>query len=360
MKLFSHKIESLGLDVSDLSLKIVKLEKEGAFLKLSAFGEKCLPVGVVSKGVIKNEKVLGQAIKQLVGATNGGKSNVRQVVCSLPEEKSFLDVLRLPLLDEEHTAKVVVSEAESSIPLPLSDVYFGFEIIKPIVKSVKYQEVLVAACPKKIVDSYFKVLKSAGLQPCAMEIESLSIVRALIKKETLVKPTLLIDFGENRAGFVIFAGHGLRFTSTISVSSRSLTEAIKGALKVDFKQAEKLKISEGLIGKKQVFQAMMPFLTDFVQQAQTYLNYYHSHALKSKFLNYDQELERIVLCGGGANLKGFDDFLSSELKIAVELGNPWVNLLKDITEKAPKLPLSKALGYTTAIGLALRTERPYD
>jgi Tfp pilus assembly PilM family ATPase len=59
----------------------------------------------------------------------------------------------------------------------------------------------------------------------------------------------------------------------------------------------------------------------------------------------------VILSGGGASLKGLKDFLSLELKLPVELGNPWVNITKD---PPTKLKNFNSLKYTVTLGLAQR------
>ena len=353
--MFKLESQSFGLDISDLSLKIIKLEKTGEGLKLSSFGETKVPSGIIEGGEVKNIENLAEIIKKSLKEVKGKRIKTKYVISSLPEEKSFLDILQIPIMKEEEIEKAVKFEAENHIPLKLDEVYFDFEKIQPISKQEKYQEILIAATPRDIVDPYFKALEQAGLRPLALEIESLAIVRALIKKDALITgPLLIIDFGETRTSFIIFSGKSLRFTSTIPISSQALTENISKNLKVSAKKAEKLKRDEGLEGREEIFEAMIPALTDLAEQIKIYLKYYRSHAPKNQILTNGKKLERILLCGGGANLKGLIGFLSSTLKVKVELGNPWVNILKETVKEVPELSFEKSLAYTSALGLALR------
>ncbi len=222
-----------------------------------------------------------------------------------------------------------------------------------------YFDVLIAALPKKTVDPYISCLKKANLKPLALEIESLAIARALIKNEATVSPVLLIDLGETRTGFVVFSGNSLKFTSSIPVSSQSFTEIISKALKINPAEAEELKIQYGLqtdTKKKgsQVFEALIPALSDLIEQIKRYLNYYQTHASHEHLPPDGKGVAKILLCGGGANLKGLPLFLNTYFKIPVEIGNPWINILPEPQKEAPELPLEKSLSYTTALGLALR------
>ena len=69
------------------------------------------------------------------------------------------------------------------------------------------------------------------------------------------------------------------------------------------------------------------------------------------------KIKKILLCGRGSNLKGLPEFIFSELRIPTELANPWINILPEKTIRIPKIPFKDSLGYTTALGLALRGMR---
>lgn len=351
MALFSQKIEAFGLDFSDLSLKIAKLHQHSKSMRLSCFGETEVAPGIIEEGEVKDEDGLASAIKKLLGSVQGEKLRTDYVVCSLPEEKSFLDILYLPAMKEEEYETAVRFEAENHLPVPLDDVYFGFEKIVNNTNS-KYQEILIAATPKLIVDGYLSVLKKAKLKPVAMEIECLAIARDLIGSGLKNQSLLLVDFGGTRTSFIIFSGRSVRFTSTVSISSRLLTKLISKNLRVGLEEAEVLKLQQGLEGSQNLSAVLTPLMNDLVEQIKTHLEYF-VHSTRNLNLG-DGKVERILLCGGGANLKGLVNFLAKGLGIKIELGNPWVNILEKNLKEVPLLPFEQSLGYTTALGLALR------
>jgi len=57
------KYEAFGLDINDLSLKIVKLKKQYGGFDISSFNEIKIMPGVIKNGVIMKEAVLVRAIK---------------------------------------------------------------------------------------------------------------------------------------------------------------------------------------------------------------------------------------------------------------------------------------------------------
>jgi len=367
MELFNLKPESFALDISDPSLKVVKLNQSGNNLTLASFGEILLKPGIIKRGEIKKEDDLVDAIKKLIIGIEGEKIKTKHVICSLPEEKAFLQVIKMPKMSDEDLKSAVIYESENYIPLPIESVYLDFQVVSSKEDSQE-MEILIAALPKKIVDSYINCLKKAGLRPLSLEIESLAIARALIKKGFTEKPVLLIDLGFSRTGFAIFSGTSVRFTSSIQVSSNNFTQIIAKNLNLDEGAAEKLKIRHGLEGKisfktkeektkkkiekSMVFEALIPALTDLVQQIKRCQDYYQNHAF-SQGLSSNMIIEKVLLCGGGANLKGLAELLSIELKMPIDLGNPWINISPRNSADLP-LSLEKSLSYTTALGLALK------
>lgn len=368
---FNLKPEAFGLDISDLSLKIVKLKRKGEKISLASFGEEAIPKGIIESGEIKDEDSLSKIIKEAIKNIKGQNLKTKYVVSSLPEEKSYLKVIQMPKMAREEIAQAIGFEAENYIPLPIEEVYLDFQIIQPLYNHLDHFDILVAAMPKKIVDPYVSTLKKAGLKPLALEIESLAITRALIKDEISPFPVLLIDLGATRTSFIIFSGTSLRFTSSIPISSQTFTEAIAKNLKVKSVEAEKLKMKYGLgpslktylkeksgdnkvereiIQDKSIFEVLIPVLTDLTEQIKGYISYYQSHAEHEHLPSNIQSVKKILLCGGGANLKGLPEFLLKELKIKTELGDPWVN----ISRGKPEMSFEKSLSFTTALGLALR------
>lgn len=354
-KFLELKEDTFGLDITDLSLKIIKLEKKSRGFKLVSFNRTDIKPGIIEAGVIKNEEALVKIIRTACANVKGKKLNTKYIIASLPEEKSFLQVIQMPKMNKEELKSAIPLQAENYIPLSVNDVYLDFQVISPVKNYLNYLDVLIVAIPKKIVDPYVSCFKKAGLIPLIFEVESQAIVRTLIKKETNTSPLILIDFGKNNTEFIIFSDHSIRFTCSIPTSSQQFTTAISNALKISFEEAEKLKIKYGLDeeGKaKKIQEAINPLLNNLVEEIQRYLDFYHEHSFSNERLP-DGKIEKILLCGGGANLKGLMEFISKKLKIPAELGDPWSNLsLKK--RNSINIVDKEILSFTTALGLSLR------
>ena len=315
---------AFGLNISDSCLKIAQLEKRGKYFSLNCFGNFAIKPGIIEKGEIKNKKALIALIEQAIPNVRPKKINTKNVIVSLPEEESFLKVIKMPLMKKQELAEAIKYEAENYIPMPIEKVYLDFQIVDPVYDHKNYLEILIAALPKKTVDPYLEVLKKSELKPLALEIEAQAIARVLIKNQVSPVPILIIDIGPARTSFIIFSGHSLRFTCCIPVLHQALVKRKKLAL------------------------------ANLIEQIKKHLSYYQTHASWAHLPPDGKTIKKILVCGDGANIKGLIDILSKELKTLTEIANPWINILPAKVKNTPELSFKQSLKYTTALGLALR------
>ncbi len=359
MSIFNKKIfgihpPAFGLDLSDLSIKIAQLKKEKGGLVLSCYGREEIPEKIIEKGEIRKTEELIQLIKKALKEVKGLALSTKQCVVSLPETESFIQMIQMPRLKKEELKEAIKWEIENNIPLSIEEVYFDWQIIEPLKESGEHYDVLVGALGKKCVDPYLEVLKAAGLQPISFEIESMATARSLIKDSFSLNPVMIVDLGAMRSSFIIFSGRTIHFTASSPISNNYLIEEIAKKMDISLAEAKRLKFEVGLDRNKSedVFNAIQPALGELVGQIKKYIDFYHTHGLAGHFQN--PGVSKVLLCGGGANLKGLASFISKELRFDVELGNPWVNILQSAPEKIPELPYEQSIGYATVLGLALR------
>lgn len=310
------KEEIFGLDLSDLSLKIVKLKKKSRGFKLVSLNEVAIPEKLIEDGIIKDEDALAKIIKSAVKSPKGKKIKTKYVVVSLPEEKAFLQIIQMPKMEERELALAVPIEAENYIPLPIDEVYLDFNVIPPVKNYLNYTEVLVIAMSKKIIDSYVACFKKAGLIPIIFETESNAIAKSLIKKGDNSSPLILVDIGKDDVNFIVFSGNFVRFSCSIPISLNEKTE------------------------------------TELAKQINKYIDFYCEHS-SYEYLLPSAKIEKVLLCGQGAGLKGLPEFLSKKLGIPTELSNPLINFS---SKNSKLLKDKKVLSFATAIGLAMEED----
>jgi type IV pilus assembly protein PilM len=341
---------AVGFDISDRSIKYVELGKRHGAIFVKRFGEHLIPEGVIEAGEIKQKEKLTDFLK-----TIKEEEKSAYLIVALPEEKAFLTEIKLPLMEREEIRGALELQLEEHIPLSAEEVIFDFDFIKED-PAKNYFDINLVAFPKVLIENYRDVFLAAGFMPLAFEMEVEAAARALVPKvpEREEQTIIMVDFGRTRTTIVIVSANKPRFTSTIKVAGEDLEKALIKNLPVDRFQAEKIKKERGLVKSKEnekIFNSLLPLISVIKDEIRKCLDYWDSHLEE----NDDAKgISKILLYGGGSNLIGFPEYLSSELRLPVELGNPWVNILS-FEEHIPEIELRESLIYATGLGLALRT-----
>lgn len=287
LQFLNLKPEIFGLDINDSTLRIAKLEKKRSGFVLVSFNEVEIPQGIVEERIIKDEDTLAKIIRTAIKTVKGKKISTNYVVSSLPEEKSFSRVIQMPKMSEEELKSAVPFEAENYIPLTIDKVYLDFQVIATDKENSNHSDLLIAATPKTIVDSYVSCFKKAELVPHTLEVESQAVVRALVKNEKSLQPLIFVDIGKTDTNFIIFSGKSVRFTCSLPVSSDQITLAISQGLNVGYNEAENLKIKYGLSKENdkasEIAKIINPILKELVLQIKKYINFYHDHVFHEYF-----------------------------------------------------------------------------
>lgn len=343
--LISSKRPAFGLDVSQSSLKLMMLEKKGKGAAVQGIAYAPMPKGAIVADAVADEKTFSYVLKQSLEKPQFGRINSRYVVASLPESKSFVRVIQVPLMSDSEIDGAVPFEAENFIPMPLDQVYMDWQKLGVAGDKIN---ILIIASPKEFVENYLKVLDNAGLKPVALEAESQSCHRALVAEGS--KETVLIaDLQAFRSTLVMVEQGQPQFTSSIPIAGNAFTEGIARALGVSSAKAEEIKRKVGFANTADypnIRTSLLPILTNLGAEIKNVIRFHNERS--------SVQVAKVLLCGGSARLANVAEFLNTEMAdtgVKVELGHPWINVPN---MKKPPLNENDALGFTKAIGLGLR------
>ena len=384
MLLANNSTYPVGLDISDLSIKLVQLNKIRGKIKIQALGKLTLPPGIIANGVINDRAELIKAIKKIIAAPGYGKVSSEEAVVCLPESKTFIkriEVAKSP----NSLADVIGAEIEKHVPMSKSEIYYDWQVTAELAD--KYQ-VLIGAAPKEIVDQYAQLLDDAKLSVAAMEIEPTAICRCLLKEEAPeAKPAAaplkpgrtaplnygIIDIGANHTCLIFYSDNTIVFSVSMPISGEEITAKISRTLDLTPEQAEKAKIICGLDETKAngvIKKILEETIKNLISKIKEALDFYENY--------YGGKLNKILLCGGGGNITELGKIIAQEFSIKVETADALTNLdetgekfnpifmekhsfdaklLKnDSSREGNNLSIQQNSGstFTTAIGLALR------
>ncbi|MBU3925338.1 type IV pilus assembly protein PilM [Patescibacteria group bacterium] len=352
-----NNLPAFGLDFSDRSIKVMQLYRDGKRIKILSSNRRKIPSGLLVDGEIKDADGLVKEIHETLKTASPFPIKNKETILSLPESKCFIKVIKMPKLNIDEIEETIRFKAEEYFPLNAEEMYLDWRLLDttecPISNKGDCTDILVAVASKNIVESYLEVMDKSDLIPVVFEAESVATTRALLRDEAYTTGSVLIvDLGNDRTSFIFYKYPTLKFTQSIPVSGEKFTLAVAKGFKISFQKAEKMKYELGLsrdseAGEK-VYELLLPLMEDLVSNISKSIDYYNDY-----FGTSSKEDFKIVICGGGANLRSIDTFLSKVLDKSVEFANPWreINATRLIGQGSAAR--CRTLFYTTALGLSL-------
>jgi len=98
--------------------------------------------------------------------------------------------------------------------------------------------------------------------------------------------------------------------------------------------------------QRQVYDAILPVIADLVSEVRRSIDYY-----SNKYP--DSRVDKILLYGGTASIKGFPDFLGTQVGVPVAIGNPFLRLEVD-RQVDSTITDGQACFMAIVVGLAIR------
>ncbi|PJE51608.1 MAG: hypothetical protein COV29_00405 [Candidatus Yanofskybacteria bacterium CG10_big_fil_rev_8_21_14_0_10_36_16] len=377
MGLFGFKPKTkLGIDIGTASIKVVELSEEKNRFKLNNYGIFELESGGAL--AVKHEAGKRQmtqlsdtdivwGVKEIL---KKGKIRTKDAVASIPSFLTFATVVKIPFVPNKNIAQTINFEARKYIPLPLDEVVLDWSILS-IDKSKEEKdkekkkeeelndkdkekkkednkikggaslEVFLAAVPKEETARYQSVIKRAGLQLRALELENSALIRALIGNDQ--SPIAITNIG-GRSTSILVVDKGIeRVSHNYEVGGFEITKSIASSLNISIKRAEELKRSFGLRDEENnVINRAMGSLVDLmvIETSRTIKGYEEKNHTK---------IETVILVGGLTNMPSFVKYFSQKLDREVSVGNPMAR----ITAPPGLEPLKQELNSTFAISLGL-------
>jgi type IV pilus assembly protein PilM len=341
----------LGVDMGTTSIKIVEVSRGKKQPKIQNYGVlesyghlERVNDAIQTSSLKIMEKETAHLLKLLLDKL---KIKSHQAIASIPAFSAFVTLMEMPSMPEADTAKTVSFQINQYIPLPSSEV--AIEWIKSgekeDEKGFTKQEILIISVPNEQIKRYQNIFKLAGLKLKALEIESLSLIRALIANDPT--PTLIVDIGARSTNIAVSDKGFLKYNYQTDFAGSSLTQAIANGLSINVGRAEELKKQRGLLGaggEYELSTLTLPFLDAIISEVKRAKANYEK--------NQEGKIERLILAGGGANLLGIEKYFEEQMNLPTIIGNPF--LRAEYPSKIEFVVKEVGPAFSVAIGLGIK------
>jgi type IV pilus assembly protein PilM len=343
---FYHDEPLFGLDIGHSSLKAMQIDTgAGKRPVVLGYGVANFNSAAIENGVITKPEIIANAMHELFEKDLVGKITSQRVACSLPTSRTFSRPMSIPAIDSREIIEAVHLEAEQYIPIPLTNLYLDYEILR---QDQQNTEVLLVAASKNIVDSYFKVLELLNLQPVAFEPTMNAAARLVQRQGQLSsQPTILVDIGSITTDIAVF-DKSLLVASTVNSGSDNLAQQVSKNMRLSPKQARDLVDQYGIAyseKQQRIIDSIRPSLDNLVREIQKSVRFYSERGAKS-----GGKITQVVTLGGGSIMPGLNQFLSKELRLPVHHLEPWDDI--GFGSLVPPNDLERSV-YITAAGEAI-------
>lgn len=345
--LLASKRLLVGLDIGSSAIKVVQLKEVKGRYILQKYGVKPLEPEVIVDGTVMDEGRVVAAIQELLKEQGIKQKNV---AISISGHAVIVKKISLPPMPEEELEGQVKLAAEQYIPFDINEVNLDFHVLHPGEAGDEgdgQMSVLLVAAKKDKVNELCELVKAAGLTPEVMDVDAFAIqnmhdVNYPGSKGDVVT---LVNVGASVMNVNIIRDGVSLFTRDIPLGGNKYTEAIQRELGLSFDEAEEIK--KGTRKRQDVEDSVQMVVesvnAEVASEIARTVDYYKS-------TSGEGEVVGLLLCGGGAKVKGLVEHLQERMQVRVEMANAFGEI--DCSGCGDAAQLDE-LGPMAAVGVGL-------
>jgi len=319
---FGKKDNLVGLDIGSRSIKAAQIvdTKHGPTLK--HFGIVDIAHGAIEEGTINDPESVSESIQQLFKSYNIKESSV---AVSIGGYSVIVKKINVQTMAEEQLQETIHFEAEQYIPFDISDVNLDFQILGENESNPNQMNVFLVAAKKEMVNDYINLVNLAGLNPCTVDVEAFALQNTFEANYNIQDDNIaLIDIGASKTSLNILKGSSSVFMRDVSLGCGQINQKIMSLIECTFEEAEQLKYGENpdRLTPEDLKGIVSSVVADWCTEIRRALDFFYS--------TYpEDQIKRIILSGGGANIGEFRQLLATEASAEVESINPFQNFHLD-------------------------------
>lgn len=293
------------------------------------------------------QKALAELLKET-------KVRTRKTIFGVPGQSVFTRSRTLPPVPEYKVSQIVRYEIQQQIPFSLDQIAMDYQILGRT--EAGGYDVMMAAIKVDVVDKLIEILQPSRRVIDVADVNPLAAYNWL--KHTgefgsAGECVALIDMGAATTDIVIEREGQFRFTRPLNLGGNDVTLAIAASFGMSFSDAERLKRQRGFAPTGdpntdgQGGEVIGNVLQRMVSEVMRSFAYFRS-------LPGGGQVNRVVLCGGGACLRNIIPFMQRQLGLEVRIAQPLAGLAvapggQQVSEKPEQ--------SCVALGMALRCQQ---
>lgn len=251
----------------------------------------------------------------------------------------------LPRMATENLGGAVMIEAENSIFETLDDMYSDFEVLSDT--GSEKMDVLFVASPRDHINHMLDSFSQSELDILKVTVDNIALVNCFLafeERRAFSESVVLVNIGHEVSNIAIIDRGRLRFIRNVAFGGLDVAKEIASVYEVDLETAEQIKRQPEMwesigLNVRNILKKSSSNLLEAIFRSM-------EHSVSRQKIG---KIDKILLTGGGAILKGIDNFIYETLGISTEKWNPLAS--EDIIGVVDQ---EKGFFISVALGLALQ------
>ncbi len=347
---FGKSKSTVGLDIGANSIKLVKLEHSKSGYSVSAIGIRELPPEAIVADEIRDREAVIFNIQSLIDQTD---PRIKDVVISISGHGVITDRFTIDKKTGTEAEQAILFETEQRAPFDVDDVSLDYHIIKTD-EDVNKMDILLVAARKEYLKMVLDLVEDCDLRPVIVDDDALAIFNAYENNYEIdpTRITALVNIGHDVTNVTYLVDGIYHSTRDVSSGTRDIYNAIQKEFRLNPELTNKAIKGEmnDSIDQDMLKATIISSTDDLMSGIELAFSYFKSQA---KVENVDW----LVLSGGGALIPYLPEFLQSKLNVPLEIANPLRNVDYDPELFQYLQPEKIAPLLAVPIGLAMRKVR---
>ena len=306
-----------------------------------------IPAGAIEEGNIQEPDIVADQIRQLFKKFSIKESNV---AISIGGYSVIVKKINVQTMEEEELQETINLEAEQYIPFDISDVNLDFQILGENEHNPNQMSVLLVAAKKEMINDYVNLMQMAKLNPCVIDIDAFALQNIYSESyPTTEENVALIDIGASKTSLNILKEEQSVFMRDVSLGCGQINQKIISMTECTPEEAEEIKFSEQTeqVSMDDLREIKSAVVADWCAEIRRALDFFYS--------TYpEDQIQRIILSGGGGNITEFRELLAVETSAEVQTINPFGDIFIDPDRFDSDYIQHMAPYAAICMGLALR------
>ncbi len=352
-----------GVDVGATSIKIACLAKSGSQITVAD----TVKIPLSSEHAAGTDSWLIAASQALAADLRARGMKLGSVVLGVGGRDTILRYSQIPPVPDARLGLIMryqINEIAGKTEEAISADYKMLPIKQDFSDDLT---ILIALAKEKYVSRHLQLLSGISPRILMVNVAPVALYNAyLVSAERLGGQgeagvtTLVANIGAENTDLTIIQNRGLIFARSVSKGSREFTEAVAESCNLSIEDAEKVKVTEGIIkegtyrseSERKVCEALTPVASEFAALFNSSIQFAKTQVKLERL-----KINRVFLTGGGALLGGFAQFLSNRIGVPVQVFDPVAALSPVSTDTLQEEEMPKT-EFATSIGLAASALAP--